>query len=190
MQFTLFNESIQALLKKIDSSIKNAVKDENEAKQIQKFVCQLSERIKVVEQHFKSEMKKMKDIQDTSFAEIFLEKNQIINKLQLKLETMKKKYSGKTSKPNDSTELLTAMNEVSHLKDVVLQQNVQINELMHKLIDAQSYLETLEKEKYADKSINTDYEHIQNHIKIIKKSLLSNRNLLKLIEAKKILQKN
>ncbi|XP_055300446.1 uncharacterized protein LOC129567507 isoform X1 [Sitodiplosis mosellana] len=178
----------QRLLKQIDNFINDTVTNNTDVHKIHVLLAQLSEVIATSEQQYKRRMKNMKDVQDNAFAELFLEKNSKITQLQLDIEVLKRENSKEIARVKSSEELMEAQNEVCHLKEIIAMRNNEINQLTYKLVDAQSYIESLEKEKYARIDVNADDADIRNHFKTLKKALMSNRTLLKLMQTKKLEQ--
>lgn len=175
----------QRLLKQIGHIVKDTVSNDTDVQKIQVLLGQLKELIANSEQQYKRRMKNMKEIQDNAFAELFLEKNEQITKLQLDVEVLKRENAKGTEKMKSSDELMAAKNEICRLKEILSIRNTEMNQLTYKLVDAQSYIESLEKEKYGNIKINAgDREEIINHFKTLKKALLSNRTLLKMMQSK------
>lgn len=174
------------MLKQIEIYIQKYVANNNDVRNILNLLAQLSELIANTEQNYKRRLKSMKDIQDNSFAELFLEKNNEINELRLNVEMLKQENSKEIAKLKSSDELMATKNELSRLKEILAVRNNEVNQLTYKLIDAQSYIESLEKQKYAKIKMNADDEDIRNDFKTLKKALMSNRTLLKLMQTKKL----
>lgn len=163
------------------------VQNESDAHKIHVLLAQLSELITNAEQEYKRRMKNMKDVQDNAFAELFLEKTEQITQLQLGIEIIKRDNSKEIAKVKSSDELMSTKSEVCHLKEILSIRNNEINQLTYKLVDAQSYIESLEKENYAKSEIcDDDEESIRNHFKTVKKALLSNRTLLKMMQSRQL----
>ena len=177
---------MQRLLKQIEIYVKERVSNHSDEQNIQNLLAQLSELIANSEQKYKRRIKSMKDIQDTSFAELFLEKNDEIKELQLNVEMLKRENSKEIAKLKSSDELMATKNELCRLKEILAVRNNEVNQLSYKLIDAQSYIESLEKQKYAKIEMNADDEDIRNDFKTLKKALMSSRTLLKLMQTKKL----
>lgn len=180
----------QRLIKQINYAVKEKITNDNDAQDILIPLLQLSELIANTEQQNKRRMKNMQESLDNSFGELFMEKNDQITQLQLSIEGMKRENSKEIEKVKSCEDLMATKNEVARLKEIISMRSTEINQLTYKLIDAQSYIESLEKEKYAQIKINTDdAEDIQHHFKTIKKALLSNRTLLKMIQTKQVQNK-
>lgn len=175
------------LLTQINELVEANVQNESDSQKIHILLVQLSEFITNAEQQYKRRMKNMKDIQDNAFAELFLEKNEQITKLHLEIEMMKRDNSKEIAKVKSSEELMSTKTELCHLKEILSSRNNEINQLTYKLVDAQSYIESLEKEKYVKIEVHDDDEEsIRNHFKTIKRALLSNRTLLKMMQSRQI----
>lgn len=185
-QIPLPHDPTQRLLKQIEVYVKERVANHSDVQNIQNLLAQLSELIANSEQKYKRRIKSMKDIQDTSFAELFLEKNDEIKELQLNVEMLKRENSKEIAKLKSSDELIATKNELCRLKEILAERNNEVNQLSYKLIDAQSYIESLEKQKYAKIEMNADDEDIRNDFKTLKKALMSSRTLLKLMQTKKL----
>lgn len=129
----------------------------------------------------------MKDGQNVKFAEQFVGNKDEILKLELQVDELKK-----TLKEHEKSKLcdepLALKNEIAQLKDVIKNYNTEINNLTLKLVEAESYIEQLENGKRSGE-LEPDEEAIKTHFKFIKRALLSNQNILKLIEAKRCKQR-
>lgn len=178
-------DPIQRILKQIENLSQKFVSDDVDAKDLRILLTQLHERISSNEQSFKRQMKTMKEAQDSSFAELFLEKNDEIRKLRLEVEALKKtkKTSEESIKQKFSDELLSAMNETARLREMLKNRSHEIDALTYKLVDTQSYIKVMEQNKQNLPDCEND-ELIQNHFKTIRRALLSNRNLLKIMQVK------
>lgn len=184
LQSPLPYDATKMLLKQIEMYIKERVANNADVQHIQNLLAQLSELIANSEQKYKRRIKSMKEIQDSSFAELFLEKNDQIMELQLNIEMLKRENSKEIAKIKSSDDLMATKSELCRLKEILAVRNNEVNQLTYKLIDAQSYIESLERQKYANIQVNADDEDIRNDFKTLKKALTSNRTLLKMMQTK------
>lgn len=135
----------------------------------------------------------MKAAQDSSFAQIFIDKNEELNKLRAEIENLNKLK--KVHSPQLQSELSAAKDEVQRLDGIVKKQSGEINKLTYSLLEAQSYIESLEKTKnlpQTDESseLHPKMQQANEHFKTIKQALLANRNLLKAIQMKRASELN
>lgn len=161
---------------------------EDERCHFKSLLSRLGNSITAFEYNFKKRFIEMKTAQDSSFAEIFIEKNEELTKLRSEIENLNKLK--KVASPPLKSELSAAKAEIKRLNDVVKKQNDEINKLTHKFLDAQSYIESLEKAKQFSQSfelteLQPNVQLANEHFKTIKQALLANRNLLKTIQMKK-----
>lgn len=166
---------------------------EDERRHIQSLLDRLGDSVTVFEETFKKRFIDMKTAQDSSFAEIFIEKNEELTKLRSEIENLNK--SKEVASPELTCELSAAKDEVQRLNDAVQKQNGQINNLTYSLLDAQSYIESLERAKQIPQPSESAELHpkmqlANEHFKTIKQALLANRNLLKAIQMKDTAQTN
>ncbi|XP_031624948.1 uncharacterized protein LOC116341792 [Contarinia nasturtii] len=179
---SLLDDCTQLLVRELVHSIQENVSDKIAMQKMKILLTQLNERIVLAGQMYKHQMKKMKDIQDTSFAELFMEKNEQITKLQIETEELKKEneFNSKASR-----ELLMAKTELSRLKEILTQRDEEIYQLNYKSICARSQIELLQTEKNAkSQHFNANEKEIEHHFRTLKKILTSNRDLLKLLKLK------
>lgn len=161
---------------------------EDERIHFQSLLNRLNSSITGFEQSYKKRFMEMKMAQDSSFAEIFIEKNEELTKLRSEIENLNKLK--KVASPESKGELSAVKDEVLRLNGIVKQQTGEIEKLKYKLLDAQSYIESLEKAKQFTQSfdltdLNPNVQLASEHFKTIKQALLANRNLLKAIQMKK-----
>lgn len=154
----------------------------------QSLLRRLGNSITLFEQSHEKRFLEMKTAQDSSFAEIFIKKNEELTKLRSEIANLNKLK--KVASPQLKCELNAAKDEVQRLNGTVQKQNDEINKLSLDLLNAQSYIESLERTKQATQSIelNEQRPNIQlanEHFKTIKQALLANRSLLKAIQMKK-----
>lgn len=171
--------SIQRMLGQIECLIKSGMKSELEEKMVASLLSQLSERIKSNDETQKMRFKAIKDSQNVQFAELMYDKNDEIVKLQMQVNDLKK--------INSKDESVALKAEVSHLKQIIKERNNEIKRLTYKLVDVQSYTESLETSQRSNKKfgeLQPDAEEIKKLFLCIKNALLSNQNILKLIHSK------
>lgn len=176
------------LVRKIENAVREKISDKIAMEKIQILLTQLNERILFAGQIYKHQMKKTTDIQDTSCAELFMEKNGQITKLQFEIDELKKVNDAYA---RASHELSMVKNELIQLKETLDQRNDEINHLNYKAVCAQSQIEQLQKEKNANtQHLNVTEKEIENHFSKVKRILTSNRDLLKLINVKQFKSRN
>lgn len=179
---------MRSLLDQIKLFSEFSMLKEDERIHFQTLLNRLANSITALEQTYKKQFMEMKTAQDSSFAEIFIEKNEELTKLRAEIENLNKLK--KVASPQLKSELSAANDKVKRLKDIVQQQNDEIIMLKYKLVNAQSYIESLEKTKQFSQSLdltklNPNIQLASEHFKTIREALLANRNLLKTIELKK-----
>lgn len=179
---------VSGLLEQIKMFSEFSMLKEDERIHFQSLLSRLGNSITLFKQTYKKQFVEMKTAQDSSFAEIFIEKNEELTKLHSEIENLNKLK--KVASPQLKGELSAAKNEVRRLNGIIQQQNDEINKLTCKLLDAQSYIEPLEKTTQFSQSLestelNPNVQLANEHFKTIKEALLANRNLLKAIQLKK-----
>lgn len=176
-------DSTQCLLRQIGYLADDYVAGRKNAKTIHSLLSQLNDQITSNEQMHKLRFIAMKDGQNVKFSDRFGGRKDKILKLQLQIEDMKKTLN-EQDKSKLCDESLALKNEITELKDIIKSRNTEISDLTYKLIDAESYIESLENGQRSSE-LKPDEEIIKNHFKFIRRALLSNQNILKLIEAKR-----
>lgn len=175
------NESTHSLLEQIGSLTQITSSNEDECKKVQTLVSQLNDKIVESEKSFKNQIKSMKLAQESSFADLLYDKNEEVRKLQSEIGELKS--SLKAAKAPAFSE--SARDEIERFGKKLRQKNDEIKKLMYQLAEAKSYIHSLEKEKHMTEPVNPSVDSMKEHIKIIKKSLLSNRKMLHLMQTKK-----
>lgn len=182
---------VRSLLEQIKLFSEFSMLKDDERCHFQSLLNRLGNSITVFEQTYQKRLMEMKKAQDSSFAEIFIEKNEELTKLRLEIENLNKLKKVASPPPQvNKCELNAAKDELQRLKGVVQKQNDEIDKLTYKLLDAQSYIESLEKTKQLTESnelaeLPPNMQMANEHFKTIKQALLANRNLLKVIQMKK-----
>lgn len=172
----------QQLLKQIETLPKKYNCDEDYCEMVHMLLSKLRERIEMSDQLHKSRIKVMRTTQEHSFAELLKEKNVEITGLRMEVDRLNSDLK-RISRPKSLNEP-----DVRRLKEELKKRNDEINEMTYKLIDAQSQITSLEKEKYSTKpQLDASDLNAKMHFKTIKKALLSNRNFLHLMKMKNML---
>lgn len=179
---------MRSLIEQIKMFSEFSMLKEDERIHFQLLLNRLGNAVHVFEQNYKKRFMEMKTAQDSSFAEIFIEKNEEISKLRSEIENLNRLE--KVGSPQLKGELSLAKDEVQRLNGIVQQQNDEINKLIYKLLDAQSHIESVEKTEKSSQPIELtelqpNVQLASEHFKTIKQALLANRNLLKTIQLKK-----
>lgn len=161
---------------------------EDERSHFRSLLNRLGKSIAGFEETYKKRFMDMKTAQDSSFAEISIEKNEELIKLRSEVKNLNKLKEAACSQLQ--SELSAAKDEVQSLNSIVQKQKDEINKLTYSLADAQSYIESLERAKQIAQTFErtaSSEQHMQlanEHFKTIKQALLANRNLLKVIQRK------
>lgn len=183
---------VRSLLEQIKMFSEFAMLKSDERDHFQSLLNRLANAMAIFEQAYKKQFAEMKEAQDSSFAQIFIEKNDELIKLRSEMENLNKlKKVGGSLELKD--ELSAAKMEVRRLNGIVQQRNDEINRLTYKLLDAQSCIESLEKSEKLSQvtewsELHANAQLASEHFKTIKQALLANRNLLKTIQLKKQMQ--
>lgn len=165
-----------------------AILKEDERSHFRSLLNRLGKSIAGFEETYKKRFMDMKTAQDSSFAEISIEKNEELIKLRSEVKNLNKLKEAACSQLQ--SELSAAKDEVQRLNSIVQKQKDEINKLTYSLADAQSYIESLERAKQIAQTFErtaSSEQHMQlanEHFKTIKQALLANRNLLKVIQRK------
>lgn len=165
-----------------------AMLKEDERSHFRSLLNRLGKSIAGFEETYKKRFMDMKTAQDSSFAEISIEKNEELIKLRSEVKNLNKLKEAACSQLQ--SELSAAKDEVQSLNSIVQKQKDEINKLTYSLADAQSYIESLERAKQIAQTFErtaSSEQHMQlanEHFKTIKQALLANRNLLKVIQRK------
>lgn len=167
--------TIQQMLKQIEKLTQNY--DCKERMKI--LVTELKDRIETSERLLKTKIQMLKKSQNTLFAEIMLEKNDEVTKLQTEVNRLKSNLM-QSSQPTSAEELLCAKNEVFRLKEALKKRNDELRQMTIKSIEAETQIAFLEKQKLQTKMPSDT--NIRTHFKTIRKELLSNRNFLKFMQ--------
>lgn len=165
-----------------------AMLKEDERSHFRSLLNRLGKSIAGFEETYKKRFMDMKTAQDSSFAEISIEKNEELIKLRSEVKNLNKLKEAACSQLQ--SELSAAKDEVQSLSGIVQKQKDEINKITYSLADAQSYIESLERAKQIAQTFErtaSSEQHMQlanEHFKTIKQALLANRNLLKVIQRK------
>lgn len=165
-----------------------AMLKEDERSHFRSLLNRLGKSIAGFEETYKKRFMDMKTAQDSSFAEISIEKNEELIKLRSEVKNLNKLKEAACSQLQ--SELNAAKDEVQSLSGIVQKQKDEINKITYSLADAQSYIESLERAKQIAQTFErtaSSEQHMQlanEHFKTIKQALLANRNLLKVIQRK------
>lgn len=165
-----------------------AMLKEDERSHFRSLLNRLGKSIAGFEETYKKRFMDMKTAQDSSFAEISIEKNEELIKLRSEVKNLNKLKE--TACSQLQSELSVAKDEVQSLSGIVQKQKDEINKITYSLADAQSYIESLERSKQIAQTFErtaSSEQHMQlanEHFKTIKQALLANRNLLKVIQRK------
>lgn len=177
-------ESTQSLLQQIESLTQITSKNEGDCKKVQTLVSQLNDEIIASERSYKSQIKDMKRAQDSSFADLFYDKNEEIKKLQSEIEELKSSLRVAKA-PAFSEAVQMARDEMEHYGKKLRQKNDDIKKLMNKLAEAKACIDSLEKEKSSTKLVNPCVDSIKEHFKIIRKALQSNKKMVQMMQTEK-----
>lgn len=190
-QSPVHEEPAHRILKEVDFLTQKWVNDNVDSKKMRILLSQLHERISTIEQIYRNRITSMQSAQDNSFAELCLDKNEEITKLARELESLKlkKKKSDENITKKFSDELLLAKNDAAHLKELLKNRNDEIKDLTYKLIDSQSYANSLEKKKRLSTDCS-DEERILRNFKTIRQALSNDQNILKIMQAKTVNKAN
>lgn len=181
------NKTPQSLLKELVSLVQITSRNDSDGKRIQTLAEQLNEGITASKQKYKNRIKAMKVVQDTSFAELLFDRNDEMNKLRLEIEELKSDLKETSSKPKNAEPIKAAKDDTQYLRKMLQQRNDEINDLTFKLIDAQTQISFLEKEKFSDEPAHLCLETVKDHFKIIKEALRFNQTMRQMIQSKKYL---
>lgn len=181
---------MHSLVEQISMFAEFSMPREDERAHFQSLLGRLSKSIATLEQNYMNRLKEMEAKHDSSFSEIFIQKNEEIVKLRLEIDNLSRLK--KVTSPRKQDELSEAKEEIQRLNGIVQQQKDEINQLLYKVLDAQTFIESLEKANQMSQSIDIPelHQNIQlanEHFKIIKQALLANRRLFKAIQLKKLL---
>lgn len=176
-------DSPMNLLKQIESVAKMSIQNEREFKVFQSLMRQLSDKVMTVEQGYKKRFREMRASQDSSFADLFIGKNCEINKLRIEVENLNSRLQ-EAKDPILNEEVMGAKNESKRLREMLQVKCEEISKLTYKLIDAKSYIDSLEKEKCANTPSHPSAELVREHIHTIREALQANQNMMKLIQTK------
>lgn len=167
------------LLNQIDEMLKIDARDENESLKIKRLVVKMYDRIASIEQHYKGKIKEMVRAQNSSFADLLIDKREEIEKLRLEAKELKSNLKEAT-KHNEMFK-----EEVLHLNSALRRKNDEINHLTYELIEAETYIESIESKKTFSNHAISSAEDIKHHFKIIRMALLTGENMRRILQAKK-----
>lgn len=137
------------------------------------------DRIASIEQHYKGKIKEMVRAQNSSFADLLIDKREEIEKLRLEAKELKSNLKEAT-KHNEMFK-----EEVLHLNSALRRKNDEINHLTYELIEAETYIESIESKKTFSNHAISSAEDIKHHFKIIRMALLTGENMRRILQAKK-----
>lgn len=173
----------------IDSLAKITDWNDNKGGQLQMLVNQLKEKIRLYEQNQTNSMSVMKTVHDSPINDLMIDNNEEIKKLRLENEKLKNDLNFEVTKYSDA--ITSAKDESKRLRELLKQKNDEINQLTYKMIDAQTYISLLEKEKHSmNEPVHSSMMAIKDHFKIIKKALLANKSMYQMIQSKNFLKES